>query len=543
MPPRDVERLLAEWLDDEAPAHAPDRILLAANERVRRSGQRGWGRLGWLAGRASQRGGAMRTAAGVVGLLIVVSLALYAGSAPPVNVLPTQTNPLVAASPPPTSVLPTELPPSSDPPPPSPEPSVRPPQGVAVARTVVCGNVTIHDETASFEERGIITGCSATSEVPAGVSIFGGVTHVVNPAGDQHRLHAVWLASPCDTRAELSIRGNVFEFQPDIDQSVRGYDLAVYLPDMYAGCRDEVVAMGVIIELGEAVPAELVTTTSRSSANAADDRITELRVDSSSYDPYATYRLDGIYAIKSVVTETNRWNFCALNFAAIDVARPEDRGTTVLVHSTTARVGPPLEPWNDRTTVLPPGTYRLGTPALPPGVNSSSIAPCEGWVIELHALTQSATDTTDFPGGDNFRLIIDATQTEFAADEPIDVSATLTYLRPLGETITATGSGSGLVGFGIEQLDGELHMSPAQTYDCQGYSLDSGVPLAVPFSKSGGFAADGPNADFYRQYFETPELRLPAGVWRVYARSNFIVGGDCVGERIDLTASITIRVR
>ncbi|HEY8168547.1 MAG TPA: hypothetical protein VIF84_07525 [Candidatus Limnocylindrales bacterium] len=66
---RDVERLLSDWLVEEAPSGAPDRIVLAASDRIDHTKQR---RLG-----AAWRSGLMRVnwqlaTAAVVGVLIIV---------------------------------------------------------------------------------------------------------------------------------------------------------------------------------------------------------------------------------------------------------------------------------------------------------------------------------------------------------------------------------------------------------------------------------------------------------------------------------------
>jgi hypothetical protein len=66
---RDVERLLSDWLIEEAPSGAPDRIVLAASDRIDRTKQRRFG--------AAWRTGLMRinwqlATAAVVGLLVIV---------------------------------------------------------------------------------------------------------------------------------------------------------------------------------------------------------------------------------------------------------------------------------------------------------------------------------------------------------------------------------------------------------------------------------------------------------------------------------------
>jgi hypothetical protein len=64
----------------------------------------------------------------------------------------------------------------------------------------------------------------------------------------------------------------------------------------------------------------------------------------------------------------------------------------------------------------------------------------------------------------------------------------------------------------------------------------------VPFEKSAGWSQDDPNADFYRDWSADPLLHLPAGTWLVTAYSNFMVGGGCSGESVELQTSIVITI-
>lgn len=124
----------------------------------------------------------------------------------------------------------------------------------------------------------------------------------------------------------------------------------------------------------------------------------------------------------------------------------------------------------------------------------------------------------------------------------IDVAATLTYLGP-DATIVARGPGTGLVGFGVNSADPAIMIGPASTTDCAAWPFTRGV-VDYPFVKSGGYAEDDPLAPFYRAYFDTPELRLPAGTWTIGAGAGFYSGDDC-GQAFpyhQLTASVTIVV-
>jgi hypothetical protein len=147
-------------------------------------------------------------------------------------------------------------------------------------------------------------------------------------------------------------------------------------------------------------------------------------------------------------------------------------------------------------------------------------------------------EVTDVDAG--FRLTISAPRTLYRSDEPIDIGATLTYIGPeaVGQV---TGSGSGVVHFRLEDLDGPLDMAPVITSDCARHRFDRGVPQQVPFQKSGGWSADDPNAAFWKAFFEDPVLRLQPGRWRVIAEASFVVP-DCGGEQQLLEAPLELVV-
>jgi hypothetical protein len=139
----------------------------------------------------------------------------------------------------------------------------------------------------------------------------------------------------------------------------------------------------------------------------------------------------------------------------------------------------------------------------------------------------------------HFRLALRATTARYAAGEPIAVGATLTYAGPARQ-IEVAGSGSGLVGFGVEQVDGNIKILPAGTADCHPWTLPRGDTI-IPFQKSGGFSADDPGADFFEDYFHDPALRLPAGTWRISAEA-VIFPPDCDGPPTSLATSIEVTV-
>jgi hypothetical protein len=129
------------------------------------------------------------------------------------------------------------------------------------------------------------------------------------------------------------------------------------------------------------------------------------------------------------------------------------------------------------------------------------------------------------------------------AGAPIAVAATLTW-EGADPRATIWGSGSGPVSFGLEQIDGDIELGALQTADCGPHEYARGVPVPIPFQKSGGFSADDPNADFYRVYFADPVLRLPAGRWRIAATANgFLRPCEMNAPMVDIRLEAEILVR
>lgn len=129
----------------------------------------------------------------------------------------------------------------------------------------------------------------------------------------------------------------------------------------------------------------------------------------------------------------------------------------------------------------------------------------------------------------------------YAENEPVLASARLIYDGP-DETASLSGTGSGAILFSIEQLDGDLDQSAFQHDDCKPYELPADRPIELPFSKSGALDADDPRAQFWRDFFAEPELRLPAGHYRLTATVPLSAGSGCAQPPLDLTASVEISV-
>lgn len=149
-------------------------------------------------------------------------------------------------------------------------------------------------------------------------------------------------------------------------------------------------------------------------------------------------------------------------------------------------------------------------------------------------------DIAEFDWG-YFWLTLTSDKLEYAAGEPIEISAELMYDGP--SPIALSGVFSLVNGFGIKQLDGPLTMGLGWDEPCMPHEMRAYEPYTVPLQKSASWSPDDPNAAFYRDWASDPVLRLPAGTWLVTAYSDFTVGTGCSGERVELTGSVVLEVR
>ena len=134
-----------------------------------------------------------------------------------------------------------------------------------------------------------------------------------------------------------------------------------------------------------------------------------------------------------------------------------------------------------------------------------------------------ATQLTD---AGSFQMTLSPDASAYVTGQPIEISASLEYQGP--EQAVTIGTSTEYVNFSVKQLDGWLETEPTSLLMCMNKQLTSGPPDVVPFVKTGGYASDDPHADFYRRYFEDPELRLPPGTYRISAGLGFYVGtGGC----------------
>jgi hypothetical protein len=141
----------------------------------------------------------------------------------------------------------------------------------------------------------------------------------------------------------------------------------------------------------------------------------------------------------------------------------------------------------------------------------------------------------------NFVLEFTVAEPRYVENEPIVAAARLQY-RGAANVAHLWGSGTGPIFFKIEQLDGDIDTSPGGHDDCVPYDVFNGRPLEAAFRKNHGWSADDPMAAFWEDFSADPQLRLPAGRYRLSALVSLLIGTGCDGDLLDMRSSIEIEV-
>lgn len=146
-----------------------------------------------------------------------------------------------------------------------------------------------------------------------------------------------------------------------------------------------------------------------------------------------------------------------------------------------------------------------------------------------------------------FQLSLKSDKPEYQTGEPIELEVGLLYEGP--EAILRYDDHRA-PRLHIEQLDGDLEMAATTVNLVCGadgpLSLRSGEPVSLPYAKTIAYAENDPNADVYSAYWNDPQLRLPAGRYRLLVDTSFQADGICGDSRprdFRLEASIVIRVQ
>jgi hypothetical protein len=141
----------------------------------------------------------------------------------------------------------------------------------------------------------------------------------------------------------------------------------------------------------------------------------------------------------------------------------------------------------------------------------------------------------------DFVLRISSPRATWSTDEPIDLSASLSYEGQLNR-IDMWGPSSGPIEFSVFELNGDRAMRADWELRCAKHTVAPDTPFLKPYSKSGSFSAGDPHEAFYRDFFAEPAFQLPAGGWEVTAHARFALGDDCSGELIEMQVSLVLDV-
>lgn len=155
----------------------------------------------------------------------------------------------------------------------------------------------------------------------------------------------------------------------------------------------------------------------------------------------------------------------------------------------------------------------------------------------------SSVSATTRSGG--FALTLQASKGRYEVGEPIEIWATLGYDG--GESVVISHAEGALgtpLGFGInEPIFGGARLEPFWDGSCTATTLQRDRTLVVPFQKMTSPLLDA--VSDLALFLQDPELKLPAGVWHVYAVAPFRPIGcfDAFDvESVDLKVELEITV-
>lgn len=112
-----------------------------------------------------------------------------------------------------------------------------------------------------------------------------------------------------------------------------------------------------------------------------------------------------------------------------------------------------------------------------------------------------------------------------------------------GDSIELGVAANGPIEFAFREIDGQREMGPAYDTVCASAVLDTARPIVRAIRKSGGYGEDQPDAEFYRDFFADPLVRLPAGDWDVSAVAEFIDDRDCsIGTHHSMAVTIRVHI-
>jgi hypothetical protein len=89
--------------------------------------------------------------------------------------------------------------------------------------------------------------------------------------------------------------------------------------------------------------------------------------------------------------------------------------------------------------------------------------------------------------------------------------------------------------------DGEVFSGGSTLHILQKTELKKGEIYTIPFSKSGGFSEDDPDAEFWRDFYSEKALKLPSGEYTFSSITSFTLDKE-QQEKVQLKTEFTIEV-
>jgi hypothetical protein len=118
-------------------------------------------------------------------------------------------------------------------------------------------------------------------------------------------------------------------------------------------------------------------------------------------------------------------------------------------------------------------------------------------------------------------------------------TARIALLAPGGATFSGSND---IIGFEFSEVGG-THRLVQPVFDgvCAPHRITTNTPIDSPIVRSGA-VIEGPDAGWYRQFLTDPITKLPAGDWDITANANFFDGQGCVGQHLDIRATVRVHV-
>jgi hypothetical protein len=138
-----------------------------------------------------------------------------------------------------------------------------------------------------------------------------------------------------------------------------------------------------------------------------------------------------------------------------------------------------------------------------------------------------------------YRLELVLAKPQWASDEPLTGTATLSFDGAGGTTIYGSGR---VLNFAYAEVGGTRKVDPVWTANCAVHELDAGAPISMAVTKSGAASADDPETAWLHSFIMAPDVRLPPGTWDVTALAIFmeVEGCDGPGHSMEATVRVTV---